>query len=287
MAINIKITSPKIQVKMQSIWSTGGTVIINDTNFLWFLDATTNTATKGNTTINPAVVSATAPIPAQWYYVVSVGGALNRDLVWTVSVGQIVLFPNNLRAATNDLNASLQAHISNTSNPHVVTPSQIWLWSVNNTSDLNKPISTATQTALDSKSNIGHTHTIAQVVDLTAELALKAPVSHSHTIGQVVSLQTSLDNKVNVLTPTVTLTTVNFIVDRIHGLYGTPITWNITASTTAGVAWVVCHVFHNSGTSPTISWATRHSGFYVVSTLNFIQFMFDGTTVFYTITPNA
>lgn len=42
-------------------------------------------------------------------------------------------------------------HLSNTSNPHSVTKTQIGLGNVNNTSDLSKPISTATQEALDKK----------------------------------------------------------------------------------------------------------------------------------------
>lgn len=47
----------------------------------------------------------------------------------------------------------LTSHTSNTSNPHNVTKSQIGLSNVDNTSDLNKPISTATQAALDAKQN--------------------------------------------------------------------------------------------------------------------------------------
>jgi hypothetical protein len=42
-------------------------------------------------------------------------------------------------------------HISNKSNPHGVTKSQVGLGNVDNTSDANKPISTAQQTALDGK----------------------------------------------------------------------------------------------------------------------------------------
>jgi len=45
----------------------------------------------------------------------------------------------------------LQTHISDTSNPHVVTAGLIGLGNVNNTSDADKPVSTATQTALDLK----------------------------------------------------------------------------------------------------------------------------------------
>jgi hypothetical protein len=48
----------------------------------------------------------------------------------------------------------LSTHEARQDNPHNVTKSQVGLSNVNNTSDLNKPISTATQTALDAKANI-------------------------------------------------------------------------------------------------------------------------------------
>ncbi len=47
--------------------------------------------------------------------------------------------------------SDFSSHISSTSNPHSVTKDQIGLGNVDNTSDLNKPISTATQTALNLK----------------------------------------------------------------------------------------------------------------------------------------
>ena len=55
----------------------------------------------------------------------------------------------DLHSDTNATN--LSNHIGNTSNPHSVTASQVGLGNVDNTSDLDKPISTATQTALDGK----------------------------------------------------------------------------------------------------------------------------------------
>ena len=51
----------------------------------------------------------------------------------------------------NAVDGKLNVHIDDTTNPHKVTATQIGLGKVNNTSDLNKPISTATQTALDTK----------------------------------------------------------------------------------------------------------------------------------------
>lgn len=50
--------------------------------------------------------------------------------------------------------ATLTAHTSNTSNPHSVTKTQVGLSNVDNTADVNKPVSTATQTTLDAKLNL-------------------------------------------------------------------------------------------------------------------------------------
>lgn len=51
----------------------------------------------------------------------------------------------------DNVEGALNTHTSNTSNPHNVTKAQVGLGNVDNTSDLNKPISTATQSALDGK----------------------------------------------------------------------------------------------------------------------------------------
>lgn len=46
---------------------------------------------------------------------------------------------------------TLTNHVADTSNPHEVTKTQVGLSNVDNTSDANKPVSTATQTALNLK----------------------------------------------------------------------------------------------------------------------------------------
>ena len=56
---------------------------------------------------------------------------------------------NNVSSVTIDLNN----HEINYDNPHNVTAEQIGLENVDNTSDLDKPISTATQAALSAKKN--------------------------------------------------------------------------------------------------------------------------------------
>lgn len=52
--------------------------------------------------------------------------------------------------------ADLNTHTSDTNNPHGVTKEQIGLGNVDNTSDMDKPVSTATQEALDSKAPKNH-----------------------------------------------------------------------------------------------------------------------------------
>lgn len=73
-----------------------------------------------------------------------------------VPVGEIS--STNVQAAIQELdtekepkNANIQSHISATDNPHEVTQAQVGLGNVDNTSDTNKPLSTATSTALNSK----------------------------------------------------------------------------------------------------------------------------------------
>ncbi|QGZ17125.1 minor tail protein [Arthrobacter phage DrYang] len=58
----------------------------------------------------------------------------------------------------------------------------VGLGNVDNTSDANKPVSTATQTALNGKSNTGHTHLWA---DLTDKPATFTPSAHTHNASDI------------------------------------------------------------------------------------------------------
>jgi hypothetical protein len=77
----------------------------------------------------------------------------------------------------------------------------VGLSNVDNTTDANKPVSTATQAALNAKANTSHSHVIADVTGLQTALDGKqasgsyAAASHSHIIGDVTGLQTALDGK--------------------------------------------------------------------------------------------
>lgn len=62
--------------------------------------------------------------------------------------------------------AQIDTHIASTANPHSVTKAQVGLGSVDNTSDAAKPVSTATQTALNGKADTAHSHTITGSIAL-------------------------------------------------------------------------------------------------------------------------
>lgn len=69
---------------------------------------------------------------------------------------------------TSDINAvqtNLKTHINNKSNPHEVTKGQVGLGNVDNTSDANKPISTATQNALNGKFSATEGNNLKQIVN--------------------------------------------------------------------------------------------------------------------------
>lgn len=76
----------------------------------------------------------------------------------------------------------------------------VGLSNVDNTSDLDKPISTATQSALNGKANSVHTHVKSDITDF----------AHTHPISEVVNLQTALDGKVDKLYATNLVTNGDF-----------------------------------------------------------------------------
>ena len=69
------------------------------------------------------------------------------------------------------------------------------LENVNNTSDLNKPVSNATQAALDNKSDIGHKHFLADIsgagTAAAADVGDFATFSHNHLVSDISGLGTA------------------------------------------------------------------------------------------------
>ena len=93
-------------------------------------------------------------------------------------------------SSTYATQTSLTSHTSNTENPHSVTKAQVGLGNVDNTSDANKPISTATQTALNLKANSADVYTKSQV---DTELAKKLD---STTASSTYATKTELSQQV-------------------------------------------------------------------------------------------
>lgn len=106
-------------------------------------------------------------------------------------------------------NSNIQAHIANSSNPHGVTKSQVGLSNVDNTSDLNKPISTATQTELNLKA------TQLDISTAISNLVNSAP----GTLDTLKELATALGNDPNFATTIATsiATKVSKTGDTITG----------------------------------------------------------------------
>lgn len=83
------------------------------------------------------------------------------------------------------VNANLNTHINNKSNPHSVTKSQIGLANVDNTSDIDKPISTAQKTAInliDAKFNKYLPLTAGENYPLTGPLGLTNNVNYGSSL---------------------------------------------------------------------------------------------------------
>lgn len=77
-----------------------------------------------------------------------------------------------INTTINNVQNNLTTHINNKANPHQVTKEQVGLSNVDNTSDANKPISTATQNALNNKFSATEGNTLKQIVNDMPDLVV-------------------------------------------------------------------------------------------------------------------
>lgn len=108
---------------------------------------------------------------------------------------------------TSDINAvqtNLETHINNKSNPHKVTKDQVGLGNVDNTSDANKPISKATQTALNGKFSATDGNALKQRVDNIPKLVATDITVNSDNDSVNISL-----DKTSIVDGTLSGTTIN------------------------------------------------------------------------------
>lgn len=93
---------------------------------------------------------------------------------------------------------NLNAHINNRTNPHRVTKEQIGLDQVDNTSDANKPISNATQTALNGKFSATDGNALKQTIeDMPNFVVTEGSVSHKNNNISLSLRQQDLKDPVN------------------------------------------------------------------------------------------
>ena len=129
---------------------------------------------------------------------------------------------------TADIDAvqtNLETHINNKTNPHEVTKAQVGLGNVDNTADTDKPISTATQTALDAKFSLTEGNSLKTTADsLPDRIIVYIPGSSIDATGETVSITEGTQ-----------------YVNKSNGVYGSLkqslVTKTLTAATTtkAGV----------------------------------------------------
>lgn len=93
----------------------------------------------------------------------------------TLILGALLFVPQDTQTIANtkvDKTTTVNGHAL--SGNVSVSKSDVGLGNADNTSDTSKPVSTATQTALDGKAAISHTHAIADVTGLQAALDAKS-----------------------------------------------------------------------------------------------------------------
>ena len=132
---------------------------------------------------------------------------------------------------------AISNHIADKSNPHEVTKAQVGLGNVDNTSDLDKPISTATQSALNLKVN---------TADLgNAELDIQ---KNGTSVGKFTA-NASVDKVINLVIPT-QASDVNALPDSTK--YGASLSLSINSSTYVVTAQLKDQDGNNLGSAQTI-----------------------------------
>lgn len=99
----------------------------------------TTAATTGDTAVVQAALDA---------HIADAADAHAASAIGVTPTGGITAI--EAQSALEDLDAALSAHTTSTANPHSVTKAQVGLGNADNTSDANKPVSTAAQAELQS-----------------------------------------------------------------------------------------------------------------------------------------
>lgn len=181
---------------------------------------------------------------------VALGSGSNTELATTYAIKTYV----DTKVATVST-AALDAHTANTSNPHSVTANQVGLGNVNNTTDVDKPISTAVANALTYKADIANTLagygiSVANSADLIGGTNNTKPVTVAGALQLIANNTLPAANLVASRAPTRT--------DDASGLFDTGSEWYVGSM--AG-RWF-CHsgTANNAIWYPTFKHIGRRSG---------------------------
>ena len=180
--------------------TTGDTVTLNYKNI---------SSTAG---ANSSVVTKTADIPVVTQSKAGILTAADKVKLDITLPNQISAETSRAQQKEEEIDNKVDNHIANKSNPHEVTKAQVGLGNCDNTSDLNKPISTATQTALNSKvqtvevTGSGNAITAASISGTKLTLTKGATYNNqTYTAGTNLSLSGNTFS----LNSTISLTRVN------------------------------------------------------------------------------
>ena len=106
------------------------------------------------------------------------GGGYVLPIATKSTLGGVMIGDNISVADDGTISVDLSAYLKSAdisdwakqSDKPTYTANEIGLGNVDNTADADKPISTATQKALDGKADTGHTHTVSDITDMPAYL---------------------------------------------------------------------------------------------------------------------
>jgi hypothetical protein len=186
---------PEDWVYGQTVGPNGTDVGLTEQHGYNYLMQQVNAAENGINALGNAMedmpeLGADGKVPASQLPLGVANGAASLDGNGKVPVTQIPALGYDPEGSADSVQSNLTAHINDKSNPHGVTKVQVGLGNVDNTSDLSKPISTATQTALNGKQATvtGGASTITGS-NLTANRALVSNGSGKVAVSAVTSTE--------------------------------------------------------------------------------------------------
>jgi hypothetical protein len=230
------------QGNVQSVNTKTGAVVLTTTDIsegtnLYYTQARFNSAFTAKSTTDLSEGTNQYFTAARVRAVVLTGLSLATNAVISATDTVLIAFGKLQAQITANL-STLTSHTSNTSNPHATTKAQVGLGNADNTSDANKPISTATQTALNAKQDTLVSGTNIKTINGTSVLGS----------GDIVtSVQLSYRHDFNVY---------DYLGKAASGSSESASVWTITRLTIAsdGTATV--------GTATNVTWTGRYTHIY-------------------------